>query len=145
MDMMQLRRSLIASQLSTPIVNINIWDEVWENGQISTKTGEKINDTAQQVRSANYIPTDPNTTYYFKTAGKTAWMLFYDSSHNVIEGYSTGAYSSSNASAVNNNVFTTPTNGAYMMFYMVAAYGGTYNNDLSINYPSTDHDYHQHI
>lgn len=37
---------------------------------------------------------------------------------------------------------TSPSNAYYMKFHVEPAYGTTYNNDISINYPSTDTAYH---
>jgi hypothetical protein len=41
-----------------------------------------------------------------------------------------------------NGTFTTPEGTAYIKFCTYSNYSATYNHDISINYPSTDHDYH---
>ena len=40
---------------------------------------------------------------------------------------------------------TSPDNARYFKFELGAAYGTTYNNDISINYPATDTNYHAYV
>ena len=130
------------SAVNVSVVGVNTWDEEWEVGNYNTTTGEPFGTTG--IRSINLIPIKPNTIYRNIKGGTGGyiWALFYDSNKTLITGYNTGSQSSANASNITNITFTTPPNGAYMKIYATSGYGDTYNNDISINYPSTDTDYH---
>lgn len=111
----------------------NVWDEEWEVGSIGSDGSDVT--TTSRIRSKNYIRIVPNTTYYIKWpvgvgAGRGA---FYDSEKGFIS-YIGDFY--------RNQTFIVPTNAHYMRFSPPIDYGTTYNHDISINYPSTDHDYH---
>ena len=118
---------------------VNVWNEEWEAGDISSSTGENVSSTTN-IRSKNYIPISPNTEYYdvcksFSNADIRS--RFYDADKNYI------GFREKDGSGVQlNDVFTTPENAYYLRFAMQSGYGTTYKNDISINYPSTDHDYH---
>ena len=116
------------------VTGINVWDEEWEQGAINDTTGENqpANDN---IRSKNYIPVKPNTTYYGEANGYSLRKYYYDINKNLISHTTntTGA-------------FTTPENCVFLRFRTGSKegtpYGITYNNDISINYPSTDTSYH---
>ena len=119
---------------------VNVWDEEWEVGGING-TGDPISAT-NRIRSKNFSAISPNTTYY-ATCGKTDGgnqniyylaVFFYDSTETFIS-----------YAWANNLTFTTPSNAAYFKIATnssIVVYGDTYNHDISINYPSTDHSYH---
>lgn len=110
---------------------INIWDEEWEVGGYAVSTGEPI--VLNTIRSKNYVPVKPNTTYYKKTPNPGVyWHIYFDENKNYLT-YGGVGY---------DRTFTTPENAYYMLFYAEGGYGTTYKNDISINYPSTDHEYH---
>ena len=112
----------------------NVWDEEWELGAYNVSTGGKSTSN-EQIRAKNYITVLPSTTYYVNCSNNiNAYFkpLFYDSEKNYID----------TVSSFKNNTFETPSNAYYITFYMNSNYGTTYNHDISINYPSTDHDYH---
>ena len=112
---------------------VNQWDEEWEVGSYNDTTGEKIAGT--RVINSNPIPIQPNTTYYLKLwSGATNDMrlLYYKAN---------GDYISATAWTAQGTI-TTPPNAYYVNFFLAGGYGQTYNNDISINLPSTDHDYH---
>lgn len=119
----------------------NQWDEEWENGYYNRATGAKAgNSDTKYFRSKNYIPCLPNTSYYFKSPSSHAAnntyfaVLFYDADK---------AHISSANDLAGDPTKTTPSNARYMTIYVeVGTSGATYNHDISINYPSTDHDYH---
>lgn len=106
------------SNVNITVCNENIWNEEWELGSLNITTGEKVSTNAC-IRSAEYIPLKPNTTYYFKTAYSE--MCFYDKDKKFI---------SSTAKA--NQTFTTDANTRYLLFRNTTAYGTTYNNDIMI-------------
>lgn len=124
---------------------VNIWDEETERGSISSTTGEKtLNPSGNSLVTKNFIPVLPNTEYYLgcSSLSTNARTRFYDRSKNYI-GYVNALGSGINWNATTGNTrCITPANAYYMMFELPNTYGTTYNNDISINYPSTDHDYH---
>lgn len=105
---------------------LNQWDEEWELGAISGATGQNVN-SSTYIRSKNYIPIFPSTTYYVRSATTLECrMRFYDADKNYL-GESTIIETDSN------QTFTTPAGAYYMRFYMVDEYGTTYNHDICIN------------
>ena len=120
----------------TYVSGINVWDEEWEVGGIDPATGANVG--SSEIRSKNYIKVLPNTAYYChvgSSAGQTYNIKsrFYDADKNYIGTGGTWKY---------NSTFTIPSGAQYLRFAMQPEYGTTYNHDISINYPSTDHDYH---
>lgn len=117
-------------EVNVNVSGINVWDEEWEKGGISTADGQNTS-TAGYYRSTNYIPVLPNAKYYFKFP-VLMQVLEYGSSKNYLR----------NANP-QNEVFTIPSDVYYVRFRNSSANTWTtYNHDISINYPSTDHDYH---
>ena len=114
---------------------VNQWDEQWELGLIDSATGEK-SEGANRIRTKNFIPIQPNTAYFkcepTAAQGGSVWNFYYDKDKNYLSYANAGA----------NVIFTTPANAYYLMFYTEPAYGTTYKNDISINYPATYTDYH---
>ena len=111
------------------VTGVNVWDEEWESGYITPSTGAEVAD-ANKIRMKNYIPVLPNTMYYKKTP-TGFWNVYFDADKNYISYGDAGQ-----------GVFTTPSNAFYLRSGFEGTYGATYNNDISINYPSTDHEYH---
>lgn len=111
---------------------VNVWDEEWEVGAIDLNTGENLSG-ASSIRSKNYVRVIPNTTYCLTTGSGTFAVIAYDINKNYIR--SLGGYTSG-------MTLTIPENCGYIRFYAYNGYGTTYNNDISINYPSTDTSYH---
>ncbi len=119
---------------------INQWDEEWRNGYYNNGVFIYASDG---ICCKNKIPINPNTTlYYVKNfdINTNFYYTFYDKNGDFlrISGYDTsGRISKSSSGAIN------VPNGAYFMtFNMGGGYGATYNNNISINYPSTDTSYH---
>ena len=108
---------------------VNMWDEEWEMGYFDTNGNVVASTTV--FHSKNYIPVVPNTTYYFKAPNGTNHRVCYYDENKAFVERSELLYP--------NVTFTTPNYCAYIKFHND---GTTYNNDISINYPSTDHDYH---
>lgn len=108
----------------------NQWDETWEVGSIETTTGTNVENNTV-IRSKGYISITPNTSYYFKSPN-VAVAFFYDSNKSYIAQSSVNIW----------EVFTAPANAYYMRFRTSSDYGNTYNNNISINYPSTITDYY---
>ena len=115
----------------------NIWDEEWESGQyngnVNTGNITKAADNTR-IRSKNDIPVKENTTYYV-FAPQPLFAYFLDKDKNWMNRVgSNGTTLAKNAS------FTTPEGCAYIKFFTVNT--AAYDKNISINYPSTDHDYH---
>ena len=112
----------------------NLWDEQWELGQYDPTYGQKIS-SATQIRNKNPTPIVQNTSYCFYCGGaRVSQIYWYDHEMNYI-----GKTSNASSSAF---VTTSPVNAFFVNFQTPSAYGTTYNNDISINYPSTDTTYH---
>ena len=115
------------TEVVTQRTGVNVWDEEWELGIFNNTTGQKINNNSNS-RSKNYISVLPSTQYYFKSTLNSRFF-FYKADKTFI----------STQVIQMNTVLITPSNASYMMFQFGST---TYNNDISINYPSTDHAYH---
>lgn len=113
---------------------VNVWDEEWELGAYSATNGSATTSTNSiRSKSTNYILIAPNKSYYMKyPGGYNLNICFYDVSRTFI----------SNQVITASGIITTPTTAKYIRFNLSATYGTTYNNNISINYPSTDTDYH---
>lgn len=115
----------------------NKWDEEWEVGSYNTSNGNPLfSDT--QIRSKNLFPVTPSVQYRVVVDSGAMWAFFYDSNQTLLTDLTIeGVSKSGNAFAVSGKVFTMPSSASYMKFYMTAAYGATYQNDIAVNYPST--------
>lgn len=102
-------------------VGFNQWDEEWELGSYSIADGEKISNNTL-IRSTNFIPVFPNTTYYIKGS-----MLIY--AYGADKSYLSGKYTRN----VTNGTYTTDSECHYIRFNCGSAYGTTYKNDICIN------------
>ena len=112
---------------------INAWDEETANGYWDGNTGEFV-ESGNWMGCKNYIACKPSTSYYFLmgtvATGSLGRVCFYDNNKSFI---------SSISSSWGNNSVTTPSNAYFMTFYANPNY---FVNNISINYPSTDTDYH---
>lgn len=113
-------------------IGANIWDEEWEIGAINGINGQIISNS-NKIRSKNYIPIQPNTTYYFYhlpiTGSSDLFMYRSDKTYLGYHNYGVQVATS----------FTTPADAYFMRFSMT---GTTYENNISVNYPATDTTYH---
>ena len=113
---------------------VNVWDEEWELGGIDASTGLPYADN-NLIRSKNFSPIVGNSDYCFVTNGNTFVVHWYDSNENQI------SYNQ-RFTPTTPPILTAPQNAKYLKIRMWSAYGTTYKNDVSINYPSTDTSYH---
>ena len=104
-------------------VGFNQWDEEWELGGISDTTGANWT-TDDRIRSKNYIPCSPNTSYFLQASASFAVLAFYDADKNFISALTSLSWGYAR---------TTPTNCYFMRFQMLSSYGTTYKNDICIN------------
>lgn len=112
-------------------VGFNQWDEQWENGYLNDTTGAEIvaNST---LRSKNYIPVLPNTTYTFdKTNSPSTYtwkaVCFSTNAINNVVGVYSGSFYGS-------NTFTTPSNCQYIRFYIASNNLASYSNDICLHF-----------
>ena len=111
-----------------------LWDEELEAGSIDNDTGGNTSYYPNRARSKNYIPTTPQTAYYFVSKNSVpVQVLGYDENQNYIGIVKSMATSQS---------FTTLANCYFIRFKTTADYALPYKNDFSVNYPSTDTAYH---
>lgn len=109
---------------------INLWDEQWEVGSYSASTGEKT-DANNRIRCKNPIKVIGGSTIYISSANSNMRIYLY---------YPNGEYKTT-PSALMDTEYTIPDDVGWMTFNMATTYGTTYNNDVSINYPSTNTSY----
>ena len=112
----------------------NLWDEETLNGYYSGSDGSLVLSSGQ-LCSKNFIPVKPNTNYYYKNISSIGEFIFYDIEGNFIK----------KVTDKGNAVITTPANCYNMNIDLGTPYGSPYNHDISINYPSTDTDYHAFV
>ena len=119
---------------------VNVWDEETVVGNIVDATGENGTDT-DRIRSKNYISVSPSTTYFAYYGGANySWnIIVYQ--YDADKVYLGNTAQTRNVINSSTKTFTTVANCHYVRFQVHPSYGTTYNNDISINYPSTDHDY----
>ena len=120
---------------------INIWDEETLLGYFDNTGAWNTSNTI--LSSKNAIPVSPNTTYYIKgQSGVNMYVTYWTKRVNSGESHQDSFISRS--ANVSNSVITTPANCYALHFNIASAYGTTYQNDISINNPSTDTAYHAH-
>ena len=113
---------------------INLFDGEVEEGYISVSTGTN-EPAATRYRCKNYIPVTPNARYYLirPVSAAATRLYYYDQNKNFL--------SASPSSVQTDGVFAIPANCYYLRFFVNNAISN-YNNDISINYPSTDTNRH---
>lgn len=105
----------------------NQWDEEWEIGGINNSG--QTTPSSYQMRSKNYIPVFPSTTYYYECkvsayANTYIEYYWYDADKNFISG---------NALS-NHQTFTSPANAYYFKFRTNNAWAGaSYTGGICIN------------
>ena len=115
-------------QVKFPPLGANQWDEEWELGGFDYTTGQPA-PSDERIRSKNFCPCLPNTTYFFKIPNQNLRVLYYNANKEYV-GFNGGWWDTS-------QVFTTPNDARYFKIAGSAGYGTTYNHDIAINYPST--------
>ena len=121
------------SEADVSVSGVNVWDEEWELGSIGG-TGQPVSsNTNVRNKFDNPIRVVPSTTYYMVKPAVKNEVFFYKKDGTFI------TYTVLNE---NTHEFSTPSECSYIRFLLYSGYGTTYNNDISINYPSTDTEYH---
>lgn len=120
---------------------VNVWDEEISEGLLNSD-GTVAPSNSRLVSS--FIPVVPGKTYAFvwPSSSGRGRGAFYDADKNLVQ------YNSDFPPTIietNVSLFTVPNGAHYLRFNLTTTYGTTYNNDVSINYPDTDHDYHAYV
>ena len=118
------------SEVNVQRTGINIFDGEWEVGLISATTGQNTDDN-NYCRTKNYLPVVPNSEVYCIPENKTLYFREYDANKNFIR------YAQINS---NNRLLVILPDTFFVRFCWD---GNTYDGDISINYPSSDHSYHE--
>ena len=116
---------------------VNIWDEEYQLGFYNARDVFVAN-TSGYFSSKNPIPVKPNSEYVFCIKGASNQTIYIPMYHRD------GTFKSRLDSSLNGGIRTIaiPEDVYFIGFSTETFYGTTYNHDISINYPSTDHDYH---
>ena len=114
---------------------VNLWDEEWEKGSIDPTTGATFNDPAR-IRSKNFSPIKGGVEIYTidPTNNYNIRLFYYDVNKNYIGG----------SMWLGNQTSTTLAGACYFKFIMGSSYGTTYNHDISVLYPSSEHNYYSY-
>ena len=118
------------SEVNVQRTGINIFDGEWEVGLISATTGQNTDDN-NYCRTKNYLPVVPNSEVYCVPENKTLYFREYDANKNFIR------YAQINS---NNRLLMILPDTFFIRFCWD---GNTYDGDISINYPPSDHSYHE--
>lgn len=117
----------VSALTSHDMTGFNQWDEEWEFGTLDGNGQPTTN--SMRIRSKNYIPILPSTTYYgafvnVYASGSWYSICYYDADKNFI----------SNTAPYKNNTFTTPSNAYYMKFNTSDGWGGVaYTGGICFN------------
>ena len=113
--------------------SINLWNEQWRNGHYNSTTGI-YQTNANKVCNVNPIPVKPDTEYYFVTPVSGTNVFMYDENMNYVL---TGT-----KEVAQGETFTTTRRTHFINFSTFGSTYRTYNNDISLNYPPADTQYH---
>lgn len=99
----------------------NIWNEEWEEGVISSTTGED-SPSNSNIRSKNHFEVSPSKMYYLMSPN-IVYIRQYDENKNFIATGNTTAKDST---------FTTEPNCHFLKFFVISDYGNTYLHNIQI-------------
>ena len=114
---------------------VNLWDETWDNCYWNENANGVKVPNASLFGCNDYITVSEGTNIRFVSPTVTPkwFVLWYDKNKDML----------SYTRADGGDILTVPANACYMTFYNSnIAYSSTYNNDISINLPSSDTAYH---
>ena len=119
------------SAVHSYVREINLWDEEWEKGDLNASTGDKQASNTR-IMSKNLIPVKGGQSYYLNVPNSEyVKRCYYDRNGNFLSGANSKV-----------RIIEPSADVAYIKFSTDSNYGGTYNNDISVNYPATDTAYH---
>lgn len=115
---------------------INLWDGVWENGDISESTGRNSGTSTSRFRSKNYIPFPTGNSVYFYSPNRTGAFrqFYYDKDRNYL-GYSASSWKS----VINAPVTASYSSRIRFIRFRVAATHSANDDAISVNVPSSNH------
>ena len=123
------------TEVVTEVCGKNVWDEEWEQGSLNGNTGQPVTNNAWS-RSADFISAVGNARYYVYVEGisstNSCYAFFYRADKSFI----------SSMMFVSSQIVTTPSDCRYIKIQYKRTIGEVGNYNVSINYPSTDTDYH---
>ena len=124
------------------VTGTNIWDEQWENGYIDSD-GSK-GEAPTRIMSKNFIPVVAGATYMmiWRAGLQRGRGAYYDASHNLVQYCGDFPDNILSDGTHQYGTFTVPSGACYVKFCTNASYGTTYINDVSLNYPADDIEYH---
>lgn len=134
-----------------PVQDLHGYEAPWPPGGGVNKFNEQlttgllnsdgtVSDSSARLVS-DFIPVVPGESYAFvwPSSSGRGRGAFYDANKDLVQ------YEADFPPSIietNVSIFTVPSGAYYLRFNLTSAYGTTYNHDVSINYPSTDHSYH---
>lgn len=123
-------------ELTLTKTGANVWDEETLNGYYDRNNQGAYVANNNFLCSKNLISVKPNTSYF--------WCIDFNAtfSGRVLYFDKEGNYLSTSESNTPKRAFTTPSDCYFIHWYVYKPDTYTYNNDISINYPSTDTSYH---
>ena len=124
------------SALNVTRTGANVWDEETLDGYYDRNNQGAYIESSAYLCSKNLISVKPNASYFWCvdfSANFQGRILYFDIDGN---------YLSASESNAPKHAFTTPNDCYFIHWYLYKPDTYTYNNDVSINYPSTDTSYH---
>ena len=123
-------------ELTLTRTGANVWDEETLDGYYDRNNQGAYVANNNYLCSKNLISVKPSTSYF--------WCIDFNAtfSGRVLYFDKEGNYLSASESNAPKRVFTTPSDCHFIHWYIYKPDTYTYNNDISINYPSTDTSYH---
>lgn len=117
-------------------LGMNLWDEETLVGGYRIGDGSFDASLTGRLCSKNMFRVKPGSNVFWHSVENitTGNVFFYDIDKNFISGTIGAGWS----------VISIPNNCYYMNFTLPTTYGTTYNNDVSINSDSVDHDYNSY-
>ena len=122
------------SSLSAYRTGVNIFDEEFEEGMLSTTDGQNTPGPSN-IRSKNYISVVPGEKYavrYTAVASGTNLRLFYYKADKTYKG---------NNWCGSTGIYIADSDVHYIRFYMDTSYSASGDKKISINYPYTETEY----
>ena len=111
--------------------DINVWDERWETGNLSATDGSETASTT--IYRSSFISVIPSTQYYIINTKNMGMRLYY---------YTIDKTFISRSNTIGSGNFITPSNCYFLRFIDTTAEGPTYDHNVSINSPSSNHEDH---
>ena len=115
---------------------VNVWDEEWLNGYYSPTTGKYVSDS-RYICSKNLIAVKPFATYHIFTSAEEMEICEYNASGTFLRQLRSGAKNEAVTISADTYYINISTHTANA----ITTYDPSVK-PISINYPSTDHDYH---